>query len=108
DVYGPGGGPIMLAGKLSPSIYYAKNIVAAAAGSNVVTVTFNGTAVYPDGRVAEYQGLDPVNPLDGGIGASGSALTSDSGAWTTTTASDLLVGANTVTAHSLAAGASYT
>jgi IPT/TIG domain-containing protein/VCBS repeat protein len=101
-------GPTLLAGQLTHAIYYAKNIAAAAAGANTVTVTFSGAATYPDVRVAEYRGLDPVSPLEGGTGASGSALTSDSGAWTTTNASDLLVGANVVTAHVTGPGAGYT
>jgi len=101
-------GPTVLTGKLTQSIYYAKNIAAAVAGANVVTVTFSGAANYPDVRVAEYRGLDPVNPLDGAVGASGSTTTSDSGALGTTTANDLLVGANLVTAHTTAPGAGYT
>jgi hypothetical protein len=101
-------GPTIVTGSLTQSIYYAKNIVAAAAGANTVTVTFSGTAAYPDVRVAEYRGLDPVNPLDGAVAGTGTSLTSDSGALTTTTANDLLVGANTVTAHTTAAGTGYT
>jgi DNA-binding protein YbaB len=101
-------GPTVLTGKLTQSIYYAKNIAAAAAGANAVTVTFSGAANFPDVRVAEYRGLDPVNPLDGAVGASGTSSTSDSGALSTTTANDLLVGANLVSAHTTAAGAGYT
>ena len=101
-------GPTVVTGSLTQSIYYAKNIVAAAAGANTVTVTFSGAATYPDVRVAEYRGLDPVNPLDGAVAGTGTSLTSDSGALTTTSANDLLVGANTVTAHTTAAGTGYT
>ncbi len=101
-------GPTALAGAATQSIYYAKNIAGAAAGANTVTVTFDGTANYPDIRVAEYAGLDPVNPFDGGVGASGSALTSDSGSFTTTMANELLVGANTVTKHTTSAGSGFT
>src|SRR4029077_5027530 len=101
-------GPTVLAGALTQSIYYAKNIAAAAAGANTVTVTYSGAATYPDVRVAEYRGLDPVSPLDGAVGATGTSLTSDSGALTTTSANDLLVGANTVTAHTTAGGSGYT
>jgi IPT/TIG domain/FG-GAP-like repeat len=108
NVYTRAVGPTVLSGSLSQSIYYAKNIAAAAAAGNTVTVTFSGAATYPDIRVAEYRGLDPVNPYDGGVGASGSALTSDSGSLTTTSASGLLVGANTVTAHVTAPGSGYT
>ena len=48
---------------VSQAVYFAKNIVAATAGSNSVTVTFNAAATYPDVRILEYSGLDPVNPL---------------------------------------------
>ena len=34
-------GPTVLSGVASQSIYYAKNIAAAAAGANIVTVTFS-------------------------------------------------------------------
>ncbi len=71
---------------LTQSIYYAKNIAAAAAGANSVTVTFSGAASAPDVRIAEYQGIDPANPFDRAIGATGTSTTSDSGALTTTDA----------------------
>jgi hypothetical protein len=39
-------GPTVMTGQLSQSIYYAKNIKAAAVGANTVTVTFNrGTSL---------------------------------------------------------------
>ena len=58
-------GPTLLSGALSQSIYYAKNIKAAAAGANVVTVKFTSAANYPDIRILEYSGIDPASPLDG-------------------------------------------
>ena len=108
NVYVSAVGPTILSGKLTQSIYYAKNILSASAGANSVTVTFSGAAIYSDVRIAEYQGIDPSNPFDGGVGATGTSLTGDSGALTTTTPNDLLVGANTVTAHTTAAGTGYT
>jgi hypothetical protein len=45
-------------GALSQSIYYAKNIAAASAAANAVTVTFSGLASYPDIRILEYSGID--------------------------------------------------
>ena len=50
-------GPTVDAGVATQSIYYAANIGAAAAGANIVTVTFTAAATYPDVRVAEYAGL---------------------------------------------------
>ena len=100
-------GPTLLPGSLSQSIYYAKNITAAVAGSNTVTVKFSTTANYPDVRILEYSGVDTNNPLDIAVGAVGSSATSDSGAVTTSNANDLLVGANTVFSSTGAAGTGY-
>jgi hypothetical protein len=103
-------GPARSTGNATEYIYYAKNIVAAAAGTNTVTVTVSGTGtiVWPDIRVAEYSGLDTSNPLDVAIGNSGSGTTATTGNFTTTNASDLIVGyafiQNTVTG----AGSGYT
>jgi hypothetical protein len=101
-------GPTNLGGALSQSIYYAKNIAAAAAGANGVKVTFTAAAVYPDIRVLEYSGLNSLNPLDVAVGASGNSATSSSGSVTTTSATDLLVGANTVQSHTAGAGPGFT
>ena len=78
---------------LSQAIYYAKNITAAGAGTNVVTVHFSGAVPFVDVRVAEYSGLDPVNPLDTTASAAGSGTTASSGNLTTTAASELIFGA---------------
>ena len=48
-----------------------RNIKAAAAGTNTVTVTFNASTPFVDIRALEYSGLDPVNPFDVGTSASG-------------------------------------
>jgi len=101
-------GPVKVSGALTQSIYYAKNIVAAAAGANVVQVTFNTSAISPDIRILEYSGVDTNNPFDGGTGATGTATTTDSGALTTTNAKDLLVGANIVLTSTASAGSGYT
>lgn len=85
--------PQHLNGAVSQAIYYAKNI---SGGANAVTVTFNVAAVYPDIRVLEYSGVDPVNPLDTSIGNTGNGWTSSTGFLTTTNSADLLVSANTV------------
>ena len=58
---------------ISQAIYYAKNIKAAAAGANTVTVTFNTATPYVDLRALEYSGLDLVNPFDVGASASGTS-----------------------------------
>ena len=57
-------GPTVVSGVESHAIYYAKNIAAAAANANAVTVKFSDGAPYPDVRILEYSGLDPSSPLD--------------------------------------------
>lgn len=103
-------GPIVHTGdwELSQAIYYAKNIGSATAGQNVVTVTFTTQAAYPDIRIAEYYGIDPVNPLDTAVGAQGISDLSDSGSLTSTNSRDLLVAANIVQTLTTGAGAGYT
>jgi hypothetical protein len=83
NVYQLVAGPTVT-GALSQAIYCAKNITAASAATNVVTVTFNAAANFPDIRLAEYSGIDPVNPVDTFVGATGNSGTSSSGAATTT------------------------
>ncbi|MBV8376908.1 MAG: fibronectin type III domain-containing protein [Verrucomicrobia bacterium] len=98
----------MVTGSISQSIYYAKNISAAAASENVVTVTFSTTAQYPDIRILEYSGIDPLNSVDTAVGATGDSQTSTSGAVNTTNATDLLVGANTTQSETTGSGDGFT
>jgi chitodextrinase len=88
-------GPTVSAGNAQQSIYYAKNITAASAGTNTVTVIFDASATYPDIRIAEYGGIDTTSPLDGSSGAAGSGMSMSSGS-VTTTGSDLIVGGDVV------------
>jgi chitodextrinase len=108
NVYTRAVGPTAQTGQLSQAIYYARNILAAAANTNSVTVQFTVPAVYPDIRVLEYAGLDPVNPVDVTAAAAGISSSSSSGAVTTTNANDLIFGANTVATGTVAPGAGYT
>jgi hypothetical protein len=87
---------------LRQSIYYAANIKG---GSNTVTVTFNQTALYPDIRILEYQG---VSAVDVTAGASGNSGTANSGPATTTTANELIFGAATVGTAVTGAGSGFT
>jgi len=61
NVYTRAVGPTVISGLESQSIYYAKNIAAATAGANSVTVTFSAAAAFPDIRILEYSGADPTN-----------------------------------------------
>jgi len=110
NVYNLAVGPTVLTGSsaLSQAIYYAKNILAAKAGANVVTVKFNAAAYYPDVRILEYSGIDPVTPVDVVVDATGNSATSNSGAVITKNAIDLLVGTNIVWAPSTGSGSGFT
>lgn len=101
-------GPTVQSGVASQSIYYAKNIAAAGAGANTVTVTFSTAAAYPDIRILEYSGLDPNNPVDVTAASSGNSSTSSTGSVTTTSASDLIFGANLVQNLTTGAGKGFT
>ena len=101
-------GPTKISGALSQSIYYLKNIPAAAAGANTVKVTFSAAAAYPDIRILEYYGADPNNPIDVTAAATGSGGTSSSGSATTTNANDLIFGANIVTGETSGPGTGFT
>ena len=93
---------------LSQAIWYASDIKAAAAGVNIVTVTFSGSTPYVDIRALEYSGLDPVNPLDVGASASGDSTSASSGTVTTTAANELIFGAGMTGGLFSAAGATFT
>ena len=101
-------GPTIIAGTLSQSIYYAKNIASAAAGTNTVSVTFSTAATYPDVRILEYSGADPNSPVDVTAANTGSSATSSSGSATTTNPVDLLFGANIVTSSTAGPGSGFT
>ena len=102
-------GPTHIAAGLSQSIYYAKAIVAAAAGANTVTITL-GAATTPLNLVAvEYSGLDAVSPLDVAAGFGGRGTTTpDSTSVTTTSAHELIFGAGITLGSFSGAGAGYT
>jgi Abnormal spindle-like microcephaly-assoc'd, ASPM-SPD-2-Hydin len=98
-----------VSGSLSQSIYYAKNILAAGAGANAVTVTFSVAAVSADIRILEYSGADPNNPVDvTAVGSGSSGTTSKSAAATTTNATDLIFGANIVVTSTKGPGSGFT
>ncbi|HEV2397944.1 MAG TPA: IPT/TIG domain-containing protein [Candidatus Sulfotelmatobacter sp.] len=101
-------GPTVINGVESQSIYYAKNIAAAAGGANTVTVTFSTAAAFPDIRVLEYGGADPVNPIDVTAATSGNSTTTSSPAVSTTNATDLLFGANLVQTGTTGPGSGFT
>jgi fibronectin type 3 domain-containing protein len=107
NVYTRAVGPTVGFG-LSQSIYYGKNINAAAAGTNIVTVVFSPAAASPDIRIIEYSGLDRFTPLDATAGASGSSAAANSGSATMTNAADLIVGADMTGNYTAAPGTGFT
>jgi hypothetical protein len=107
NMYTLAAGPISASG-LSQAIYYAKNIAGAAKGANQVTVVFAAAAAFPDVRIVEYTGIDPVNAMDNNATSAGSNATSTSGSVLTSNATDLLVGANTVLTTTSGPGSGYT
>ena len=104
NTYNVAEGPTVQSGVQSQIIYVAKNIAAAAAGANTVTVKFSAAVPYPDVRVLEYSGLDPVSPVDVVAGATGASATSSSGSVTTTSPYDVIFSANYVTTSTNSAG----
>jgi hypothetical protein len=107
DAYALAAGPTIQSGTATQAIYYAKNIAAAAANANTVTVTFSTGATSPDVRIAEYSGIDPVNPIDTVAPAQGSGSPSNSGSVSTGNANDLLLGANLVQQLTTGPGPGY-
>jgi hypothetical protein len=68
-------------------------------------MTFNQAAAYLDARILEYH---EVTTLDAKIGARGNNTAASSGAATTTSANELIFGANTVFTGNNAAGSGFT
>lgn len=108
NVYTLAVGPTANPGSLTQSIYYAKNIVGAAASANTVTVRFNVAAQYADIRILEYSGLDGVSPVDVTAAAIGTNAASNSGTATATNGNDLIFGANMVFTGNAGAGEGFT
>jgi uncharacterized membrane protein len=101
-------GPTVISGVASQSIYYAKNIASAAAGSNSVTVTFSSSAKNPDVRILEYSGADTSSPIDVTAASSGNGRTCSSGSANTTNATDLILGADVALALTTGPGTGFT
>lgn len=94
NTYTLAAGPTVRTDCCAMATYYAKNIAAAAAGTNTVTVTLDGPTWFLDVKILEYSGLDASSPLDTWVGAHGNGTAMSSGSLTTTTANELLVAAN--------------
>jgi hypothetical protein len=100
-------GPTVVSGALSQSIYYAKNIVSAAAQANTVTIAFSKPATSADIRVVEYSGADPINPVDVVAAKTGTSSPASVSA-TTVNATDLILAANIVRTMTTTSGTGFT
>ena len=103
-------GPTIQSGVATQSIYYAKNIAAASAGANIVTVTFSSAAVFPGtSAFLEYKGADANTPVEcHGCQQRAGGTTSSSAGVTTTNATDLIFGANLVQTTTSGPGTGFT
>src|SRR3989475_12715210 len=108
NAYQLAAGPRQFPGQVPQSTYYPRTTAAAAASANTVSVSFTVPAVFADVRTLEYSGLDPASPVEVAASATGSAATSSTPAVANTSASDLLVAANTVTTWTTDPGAGWT
>jgi hypothetical protein len=101
-------GPTTASNQASQSIYYARNIAAAAAG-NAVTVRFGTAAPFVDLRIAQYHGLDTAAPLDvTATGTANSGTTASTSSATTTAAVELVVAGDYVATSTRTAGTGFT
>jgi chitodextrinase len=93
---------------LSQAIWFAPNVVASAAGANVVTVKFNQAAVYVDLRITEYSRLRTTSPFDAGASSSGNGVDARTGFVQAPAASELLFAAGMTSATFTGSGHRYT
>ena len=100
--------PVTRGNGMSQALYYAKNIVSAAANANTVTVTFNTSTAYVDLRVTEYSGLDPASPFDQTASATGSGTVASTAAVTTRYSNELIFGAGMTNANFSTSGSGFT
>ena len=102
-------GPTVIPGVATQSVYLAENILAAAAGGNVVKLAFSApVAVGIDARIVEYSGIATASAVDAVAGATGTGLLTTSGAVATTNANNLLFATNFVGGGTTGPGAGFT
>lgn len=107
NVYTRAVGPTVQSGVASQSIYFAKNIAAAGANVNSVTVKFSAAARFPDIRIAEYSGASTTSPVDATAANAGNGANS-SASIATVSANDLILAGNLVQTVSTGPGSGYT
>ncbi len=89
NVFTPVGNQLSSPGGALSRVYYAKNIKG---GADTVTVTLSANSSFLELYLSEYSGVDPTNPIDAQVGASGSAGAVSSGTAVTSVAGDIIYG----------------
>ncbi len=89
NVFAPVGNQLSSPGGALTRVYYANTITG---GPDTVTVTLTANSSWIEVYLAEYTGIDPVNPIDAQAGASGSASAVSSGTATTSVSGDVIFG----------------
>jgi len=107
NTYTRAAGPTRIDGTAAQAVYYAKNIAAAAANANTVTVTFDHEVPYPDVRIAEYSGVSTTTPIDAAAVSTGYGTALDSGPLVTTAANERIVLGNCLATITTAEGSGY-
>lgn len=102
-------GPTVQSGLATQSIYYAPAVKAAGANGNTVRVAFNVAPQAPDIRILEYSGASLTSPVDSVAAAQSlSSGTASSGNLSTTTANDLIFGADLTQRETTGVGSGFT
>jgi hypothetical protein len=89
SVFTPLGNQLATPGGALSRVYYAKNIKG---GADTVTVKLSAVSSHLGVYLSEYSGINPTNPIDAQVGASGSAGAVSSGNATTTATGDIIYG----------------
>ena len=102
-------GPTVIPGVATQAVYVAENILAAAAGGNIVKLAFSAPVTGGiDARIVEYSGIATASAVDAVAGATGTGLLTTSGALATTNANNLLFATNFVGGGTTGPGAGFT
>ena len=85
-------GTVLVSKGAYSAIYYAKNVKG---GTNAITFKTVKSGGQISMVVAEFSGANPVSPLDGTVGSTGSGNVPSSGNMTPSLAGDLVIGSGT-------------
>jgi len=98
--------PVAWGANYRAQVFYAANITG---GTDAVTATFqNAVSSFGVVYIHEYSGINPLNPVDVTVAASGASGSLNSGTVTTTLPNDLIFGAGVSDNSVTAAGSGFT